>query len=148
VKVHGEWSGTPTASKAMTDTFELLARFGRPVKIHNAGAGWDEALATIARRHPRLPIVIAHAGLGTPSVEGARLAASNDNIYLELSSSFAHLPTVREAVSIAGPARLLWGSDAPLLEPAFVLGTYLDAGLPPVAIDQIFWRNAMELFGW
>ena len=29
---------------------------------------------------------------------------------------------------IAGPDRLLWGSDAPLLDPAFVLGTYLDAG--------------------
>jgi len=147
VKVHGEWSGTPTASRAMADTFELLARFGRPVKIHNAGAGWDDALGTIARRHPRLPIVIAHAGLGAPSIEGARLAASNDNVYLEMSSSFAHLPTVREAVAIAGPERLLWGSDAPLLEPAFVLGTYLDAGLPPEALERIFWRNAVELFG-
>jgi uncharacterized protein len=147
VKVHGEWSGTPTASRAMTELFELLAGFGRPVKIHNAGAGWDDALGSLARRHPRLPIVIAHGGLGTPSLEGARLAAANDNVYLELSSSFAHLPTVRQAVAIAGPERLLWGSDAPLLEPAFVLGTYRDAGLPVDKLDRVFWRNAAGLFG-
>jgi hypothetical protein len=147
VKVHGEWSGTPTASRAMTELFDLLAGFGRPVKIHNAGTGWDEALGSIARRHPGLPIVIAHGGLGTPSVEGARLAATHDNVYLELSSSFAHLPTVREAVAVAGPERLLWGSDAPLLEPAFVLGTYRDAGLPVDELDRVFWRNATRLFG-
>jgi len=148
VKVHGEWSGTPTASRAMADLFELLARFGRPVKIHNAGDRWDEALGTIARRHPSLPIVIAHGGLGTSSVEGARLAAFHDNVHVEFSSSFAHLPTVREASAIAGPDKLLWGSDAPLLDPAFVLGTYRDAGLPADAADRVFWSNAARLFGW
>jgi uncharacterized protein len=147
VKVHGEWTRTPTASRAMTELFELLAPFGRPVKIHNTGDGWDLALGGIARRHPRLPIVIAHGGLGTPSVEGARLVAAHDNIYLELASSFAHLPTVREAVAIAGPERLLWGSDAPLLEPSFVLGIYRDAGIPAGALDRIFWTNATGLFG-
>jgi hypothetical protein len=148
VKVHGEWSGTPTASRAMSDLFGLLAGFGRPVKIHNAGAGWDEALGTLARRHPRLPIVIAHGGLGTPSVEGARLAAAHDNVYVEFSSSFAHLPTVRQAAAIAGPERLLWGSDGPLLDPAFVMGTYGDAGLRSEDLDRVFWTNATGLFGW
>ena len=148
IKVHGEWSGTPTASRAMAGLFELLAPYGRPVKIHNAGDGWDEALGAIARRHPHLPIVVAHGGLGTPSIEGARLAAAHDNVHLEFSSSFAHLPTVREALTIAGPDKLLWGSDAPLLDPAFVLGTYRDARLPPGAEDRVFWGNAATLFGW
>ncbi len=147
VKVHGEWSGTPTASRAMTDLFDLLGPIGRPVKIHNTGDGWDDALGEIARRHPRLPIVIAHGGLGTPSVEGARLAAAHDNVYVEWSSSFAHLPTVRKALAIAGPDKLLWGSDATLLDPAFVLGTYRDAGLPPEAEDRVFWSNAATLYG-
>ena len=51
----------------MADLFDLLADYGRPVKIHNEGDGWDVALLEIARAHPRLPIVVAHAGLGTPS---------------------------------------------------------------------------------
>jgi predicted TIM-barrel fold metal-dependent hydrolase len=148
IKVHGEWSGTSTASRAMADLFDLLATYGRPVKIHNTGDGWDEALGAIARRHPGVPIVIAHGGLGTPSVEGARLAATHDNVYVEFSSSFAHLPTVRQALAIAGPDKLLWGSDAPLLDPAFVLGTYRDAGLAPGSEDRVFWENAATLFGW
>ncbi len=146
VKVHGEWSGVPTASRAMTDLFDLLARFGRPVKIHNTGVGWDTALGEIAASHPELPIIIAHGGLGTPSVEGARLAATHDNVYVEWSSSFADLRVVRAAVAIVPPERLLWGSDAPLLDPSFVLGTYADAGLPDGALDRIFWDNAAALF--
>lgn len=147
VKVHAEWSGVPTASRAMADLFDLLARFGRPVKIHNAGDGWAEALGDIAARHPTLPIVIAHGGPGTPSVEGARVAAGHDHVYLELSSSFADRRAVRAAVALTPPERLLWGSDGPLLEPAFVLGTYLDAGLSEVALDRVFWDNAVALFG-
>ena len=41
----------------------------------------------------------------------------------------------------------MWGSDAPLLEPAFVLGTYLDAGLSPDALERVFWGNAAALYG-
>ena len=91
--------------------------------------------------------MIAHGGLGTPSVEGARVAAGTDNVHLEFASSFANLATVRAAVAIAGPERLMWGSDAPLLEPAFVLGTYLDAGLAPDALERVFWGNAAALYG-
>lgn len=147
VKVHAEWSGIPTASRAMADLFDLLAPFGRPVKIHNAGDGWADALGAIATRHPALPIVIAHGGPGTPSVEGARLAAGHDRVYLELASSFADRRAVRDVVALTPPERLLWGSDAPLLEPAFVLGTYLEPGLPDAALEAVFWDNAAELFG-
>ena len=146
VKVHGQVSRVPTASRTMRDLFDLLARFGRPVKIHNEGDDWAPALLDIARRHPALPIVIAHAGLGTPSVEAGRLAASAERVYLELSSSFASRAQVRRAVAAAPVERVLWGSDAPLLDPAFIYGTYQDAGLPAADWDRVFWTNAAELF--
>jgi predicted TIM-barrel fold metal-dependent hydrolase len=147
VKVHGEWSQLPTSSPGMAALFDLLARFGRPVKIHNTGEDWADALEAIARRHPKLPIVIAHAGLGTPSVRAGQLAAQTDNVYLELCSSFASLRDVRATVSAAPVERLLWGSDAPLLDPGFVYGTYQDALLPPEAIERVFWSNAEALYG-
>ena len=43
-------------------------------------------------------------------------------------SSFAQLPTVREFIRTIPTERMLFGTDAPLLDPAFVLGTYQDAG--------------------
>jgi uncharacterized protein len=147
VKVHGQVSGVPTASRRMRDLFDLLAGFGRPVKIHNEGDDWDDALLEIAHRHPALPIVIAHGGLGTPSEAAGRLAASAERIYFELSSSFASRDQVRRAVALAPVERILWGSDASLLDPGFVYGTYEDAGLPDNARDRVFWTNAVELFG-
>ena len=75
----------------MSDLFDLLARFGARSRSTTRRSGWDDALLAIARRHPRLPIVIAHGGLGTPSVEGARVAAGTDNVHLEFASSFANL---------------------------------------------------------
>jgi predicted TIM-barrel fold metal-dependent hydrolase len=146
VKIGCEQS-SPTASRAVWDVFEVLADYGRPVKIHNDGAGWDEALRAIAVAHPHLPIIIAHGGLGTPSLEGAALTADLENVYLEMCSSFALLPTVREVVRRLPAERFLFGTDAPLIEPAFVLGTYQDSGLRLDQEDAVYRDNARRLFG-
>lgn len=147
VKVHTEWSHRATGSSQVAALFEVLADHGRPVKIHNDGPDWDGHLLRIARKHPRLPIIIAHAGLGFPSVESAVLVRAGDNIYAEMSSSFAHLPTVREFVRTMPPERLLFGTDAPLLDPAFVLGTYQDALILEADQPRVYWDNAARLFG-
>jgi len=137
----------PTASGAIRNLFTVLADYGKPVKIHNDGAGWDSALLRIARDHPRLPIVIAHGGLGTPSLEGASLTETADNVYLEMCSSFADLATVREVVRRVPPHKFMFGTDAPLLEPGFILGTYQDAGIPADKEDAVYYANAARLFG-
>jgi predicted TIM-barrel fold metal-dependent hydrolase len=147
VKIHCEYSRQPTASRAIWDLFEMLARDGRPVKIHNDGPGWDQALLNVARARSRLPIIVAHGGLGTPSAEAAHLVASTDNVYLELSSSFAQRAVVADLVRVAGTERLLFGSDAPLLNPAFVVGTYLEAGIPEDRWESVWRGNARRLFG-
>ncbi len=147
VKVHTEWSKRHTGSPQITALFEVLADHGRPVKIHNDGPDWDQHLLRIARAHPRLPIIIAHAGLGHPNLEGALIAREADNIYAEMSSSFAQLPTARAFIRTIPRERMLFGTDAPLLDPAFVLGTYQDADIPPSEQDGIYWDNAARLFG-
>ena len=147
VKVHTEWSHRHTGSPQIAALFDVLADHGRPVKIHNDGPDWDRHLLRIARDHPRLPIIIAHAGLGHPMVEGARIAAQADNIYAEMCSSFAGLSAVREFIRTIPAERMLFGTDAPLLDPAFVLGTYQDAEIPAADQDRIYWDNAARLFG-
>ena len=147
VKVHTEWSKRHTGSPEIAALFEVLADHGQPVKIHNDGPDWDQHLLRIARKHPKLPIIIAHAGLGFPNLEGARIAAAADNIYAEMSSSFAQLATVREFIRTIPAERMLFGTDAPLLDPAFVLGTYQDAQIPAEDQARIYWDNAATLFG-
>jgi len=147
VKVHTEWSQRHTGSRQIADLFRVLADHGRPVKIHNDGPDWDQHLLRIAREHPRLPIIIAHAGLGYPNLEGARIAREADNIYAEMSSSFAQLATVRQFIRTIPPEKMLFGTDAPLLDPSFVLGTYQDAEIPAADQAAIYYDNAARLFG-
>ena len=84
--------------------------------------------------------------LGLGALAACSDATSPSNANRDLNPRLT-LATVRAAVAIAGPDRLLWGSDAPLLEPSFVLGTYRDAGLAPDALERVFWGNAAALFG-
>lgn len=147
VKVHTQWSGRLTGSPQIAALFKVLADHGRPVKIHNDGPDWDQHLLRIARDHPRLPIIIAHGGPGLPSLEGALIARESDNIHAEMSSSFAHLPSVREFVRTIPPDRLMFGTDAPLLDPAFILGMYQDALIPAAHQPGVYWDNAARLFG-
>ena len=148
VKVHGEWSGTPTTAPAMSDLFDLLARFGRPVKIHNTGGRLGR------RPHRDRPPSSAPADRDRPwrprdAERGGCSRRGRDRQRPPRVLEQLRQPARRfaQAVAIAGPERLMWGSDAPLLEPAFVLGTYLDAGLAPDALERVFWGNAATLYG-
>jgi predicted TIM-barrel fold metal-dependent hydrolase len=146
-KVHCEWSGCDTSSPQVAALFEILAAHGRPVLIHVAGADWPAAMRRLVASHPALPIIAAHGGPGAPAVEMAEIARDSENLRLELASSFASLPAVRRMVEIAGPERFTFGTDVPLLEPAFVLGTYADAGLTPYGHPWVFHEEAARLFG-
>jgi predicted TIM-barrel fold metal-dependent hydrolase len=147
VKVHCEWSHRHTSSSQIWDLFNVLADYGKPVKIHNDGPDWDAALLRIAREHPKLPILIAHGGMGFPDLPGARLTVAADNIYLEMCSSFAMIPTVREVVRTIPRHKFLFGTDAPLLDGSFVLGTYQDAEIPADQQDAVYFDNAAALYG-
>ena len=147
-KVHCQWSHRLTGHPQIAALFEVLAEFGKPVKIHNDGDDWHERLLELARRHPKLPIVIAHGGLGYPMLEGAELTVKADNVYFEMCSSFAQpLSTVREIVRTVPRHKFLFGTDAPLLDPGFVLGTYQDSEIPDDQQDDVYYGNAVRLYG-
>lgn len=147
IKIHAEGSAVPTRSPRMGSLFDVLADYGRPVMIHNAGDGWETALIEIARKHPRLPIIIAHAGFHRPQPSSGVVVNETSNVYIELASSKADMRDARELVGSVDVERVLFGSDAPLINPAFVLGLYQDLGLKQRALQRIYWENGERLFG-
>ena len=147
-KVHCQWAERLTGAREIAAVFEVLASYGKPVKIHNDGADWHHRLLEIANRHPKLPIVIAHGGLGYPMPEAAALTVEADNIYLEMCSSFAQpIASVRDMVRVMPRHKFMFGTDAPLLDPSFVLGTYQDAAIPDDRQDDVYYGNAARLYG-
>lgn len=147
IKVHSEGSGVPTASPRMAELFDALAGFGLPVKIHNHGEGWEDALLSIARAHPDLPIIVAHSGHHRPQPSVGPIVNGSVNVHIELASSKADLEDARELVSMVDEERILFGADAPLLNPAFILGLYQELGLADDVLGRIYWDNAERVFG-
>jgi predicted TIM-barrel fold metal-dependent hydrolase len=64
-----------------------------------------------------------------------------------MCSSFAQIDTVREVARVIPRHKFMFGTDAPLLEPSFVLGTYQDADIPPGQQAAVYYDNAARLFG-
>lgn len=141
-KIHCEYSSQPTASSAIRALFAEVARHGRPVLIHNHGAGWEQALHDLAIAHPKLPIILAHGGgFNTP-----KIMRDVPNVYFEFSGSGISCDGIRNALDVLGPERLLFGTDQDLFDAAFALGGYWDAGLTPEQAELIMYRNAKRLF--
>ena len=83
-------------------------RYSNPLDLH-----------AIALRYPKLPFIVPHFGAGYFR-EALMLADLCPNVYLDTSSSNSwmryeelDLPTVfRRALAVAGPQRLLFGTDS------------------------------------
>ena len=146
VKIHAQYSATPTASRPMWQLFEEIARFNCPVKIHNAGDDWVSGLRAIATTFESLKIVIAHSGPGAPVAEAVQLAATIPNVYLEFCTTYPRRGIIRTAVDQAGAEKVLFGSDQLLIDPAYVLGAYQDADLTESEWTQVGQTNARAVF--
>jgi uncharacterized protein len=146
VKLHARLSGKPTSSEQFAALFELIAPYRCPVLIHNDGPDYAEAILRLARAHPQLPIIIAHAGPSRPDEAAFRAAARVEHLYLEFATTFPWRGAVRRAIEVAGVERVLFGSDFPLIDPGYVLGHYQEADLSADEQQAIMWDNAARLF--
>ncbi|MFI0422608.1 amidohydrolase family protein [Spongiactinospora sp. 9N601] len=78
------------------------------------------------------------------AIEAARHC---DRLYLE--PCWSHAPGGRFARVAAevDASRLLFGTDATLIDPASAFGAVAAAGLTEALAERVAWRNAAELFG-
>ena len=61
--------------------------------------------------------------------QGLEAVAELQNVYLDPCSSFPDADKIHRAVQTVGAGRVVFGSDANLLNPAFIWGLVQDAGL-------------------
>lgn len=124
-----------------------------------------DALLTFATRHPTLRIVVDHgakpeiAAGGTPGWRKAMAAlAARPNVRCKLSGLLTEAgtrgaeavrPCAEAILDLFGPARVLWGSDWPVLNLAGSYEGWLRQCLdlvPPADHDAVFGGNAISFY--
>lgn len=145
-KVHTSYSATAMGEPRMADLFALLERYGKPLLIHTWGAGAVRSLASLAQHCPRLPIVVAHAG-GDAWREAIEAARQVPSLYLDFALSTPERGRIERAIATLGPERIMFGSDAMLLDPLYMLSCFADADIAEQDRPLVMGGNAVRVFG-
>jgi uncharacterized protein len=136
---------------------DAAASFGFPMLHHiwqhrtrewpNQEISDGRDLGCLAARHPRVSFVLAHLGGGGDWAHTLAAVRDIPNVYPDLSGSGVDRGMVDAAVAALGPQRLLWACDLTMETGLAKLRALEVIGLPPDALADIRWRNAVRLFG-
>lgn len=126
--------------------FDTAADLGVPVIVHT-GLGTPWALPSLcipqARRHPDLPIILAHAGYSVYTAEAYVAASECANIYLE--PSWCSIHDLKWLIQKIDSKRILFGSDQPENVP-IELAKYRALELDENILADCLWRTAQNVF--
>jgi hypothetical protein len=132
----------PAADKIYRVALELKI----PVMIHT-GNGLPNALPSlaipIARRYPKLTIVLAHAGGGTFGADALVVAQECPNVFLE--TSWTAVYDLEAMVRDLGPERVMFGTDLVNNVPV-ELAKYRSLGLSEAALEWCLGKTAQRVF--
>lgn len=156
------WILRPEVQPALAAMAEAGLRFDALVQPRHL-----DFLPELARRHPRLAVVIDHGakpaiarhGFDPWAAQMVRLAAATDwccklsGLVTEAARDWTAAdlrPYVAHLLGCFGPERLIWGSDWPVVELAGGYGPWRAASLallPPETHDAILGANACRFYG-
>ena len=100
-------------------------------------------MAEAARRHPSVRFIAAHA-----TYERAKKLFGLSNVWFDLATSHrdAAETSWKRFIREAGDDRILFASDAPLMDPAWTAGKLAESGFTPRQLRKIFSENAGNAF--
>jgi predicted TIM-barrel fold metal-dependent hydrolase len=144
VKIHTEYSGSPIASAQTREALTLVAEHDLPALVHTWGATALD-LAQACADIPGLRAIAGHMGADgwRHAVEAAN---SVDRLWLEPCFSHTEAGRFAAVASAVDSRRLLFGTDATLIDPAAAFGAVMAADLSDAVAERVAWHNATELF--
>ena len=147
------------APAAIAEAFEAFRQVGLPVLVHASepvghtypgkGAATPDRLLTAFAAFPEVRFVVAHWGGGLPFYElMPEVRALTRNVVYDTAAStylydFAIFPLVAR---LAGPERILFGSDYPVLGQRRFLERVLASGIAANDLPAILAGNAIRCF--
>jgi predicted TIM-barrel fold metal-dependent hydrolase len=133
--------GHQLSDPIMDPVYDLAERMGLCVLCHSEHGD----LRRVLEKHPKLRMLAAH--MSGESLEKAQLTKEFPNVVLETSGAGSAPEDVQRAVAIAGPHKLVFGSDLHAHPIGWTLFPILASDLPETTIKAILRENALRFFG-
>lgn len=146
VKIHAAYNMQPLDSPLTAQLVKALLRYDKPLMVQVRRESDLAHLSSLAKQFPSAPIIIGNMA-GVHWQVAARLAHEHTNIILDCGGPVADRDKLAYAVEQAGPNRVLFGTDQPLVHPAFAVGAVRDAAIESAQKDAVLQRNARRVFG-
>ena len=139
-------TGIPYDDPLFKPVWKFAQERGAPVLAHTWGGNLT-GMDKVAKAHPRVPFLVAHAGSDWSHEAYVGAARRAKNLYLDLTYSRDHAGMIEYFVETVGADRLVWGSDEPLFSMAQQVGKTLFARISDQDKKKILWDNGARLFG-
>ncbi|MBR4459144.1 MAG: amidohydrolase [Clostridia bacterium] len=153
VKLHPDIQHFEADDPRAFEIYRLCEERGLPVCIHAGDSRYDysnpERLSRILESFPRLRMIAAHLGGWSVWENATERLARYPNLMVDTSSSIYWLgvDTTRRLIRMYGSERVLFGTDYPLWPQRPEIDDLLAMGLENEEYENIFWRNAVKLYG-
>ncbi|MEU4576407.1 amidohydrolase family protein [Nonomuraea sp. ATR24] len=131
--------------------YEPVWRLGLPVLAHGqTDSPWSDPaqFATVAARHPDVPLLMGHTGLWPNGfARAARLVADHPSVHLEVCGSKSTGRWIARLVELAGAGRVVFGTDACFLDMRLGFGRLALAPLSDADRALVQGGNLARLLG-
>ncbi len=114
LKFHPYFSRLPITSEKLEPYLELAEELSLPVLVHTAADQYSRfgLLCECAKNHPGIIFVGAHLELYGDGYRAIEMMEGADNIYAD--TAWVNFQVAERLIDRLGPARLLFGTDAPI----------------------------------
>ncbi len=146
LKIHPAGHAVNVSAKDGQKAVAMAAEMKVPLMVHTGvGLPWaaPAALSAVAKKYPKLPIVVAHSGMFIFSEQAGQLASEYENVYLELTWT----PGINTKgwANWLGAERLMFASDIPA-NAAEELFTIRNCGLNEEQLGWILGKTAQKVY--
>lgn len=148
-KLHPFLHGAESDHRGYEPVYEYADAHRMSILIHTWGVHDVRLFASVARKYPNAIFMMGHTG-GEPSaiLEATELALGQDNIVLDITSSWNYTGAIEYMVRKVGSERVLFGSDAVFNSQSAALGRVLYAKLPDKDKENIVGLNIARIIGF
>ena len=150
IKVHPHTHGCAIDDPRYEWIWELATEYNVPVLGHSFHGTWhsDPVLfGKVALRHPNLTLIVGHSGaLPGGFLSTIEAGKRSENMVAEICGSAMTGWWLRRLVDALGPKRVLYGTDATLIDPRYSLGRVAYAPLNETERQLVLSGNARRLY--